>query len=265
MQEKSLCSPRGRTYYWISKHPDPRARALVFLPGLTANHHLFDPQVSYFASRYSLLVWDAPAHGKSRPYRDFSYPNLARELKAILDREEIRSAVLIGQSGGGFAVQSFIRAYPHMAEGFVSIGSCPFGLDCYSPSDRFWLRQTEWMARLFPDRMLRRLMAGQCGATPQGRANMEEMLEDYSKRELCRLMYLGFAAFLPEIGELDIPCSVCLVVGERDRTGKVRRYNELWHRHTGYPLYIVPGAAHNANYDQPGAVNGIIQEFLRSL
>ena len=105
MMEKSVSSERGRTVYWVEKTDSPLT--LVFLPGLTANHHLFDRQVEAFSGQYSLLIWDAPAHGKSRPYRDFTYPHAARELKRILDAEGIRRAVLIGQSAGGFVAQSF--------------------------------------------------------------------------------------------------------------------------------------------------------------
>ena len=40
MMEKSVSSERGRTVYWVEKTDSPLT--LVFLSGLTANHHLFD-------------------------------------------------------------------------------------------------------------------------------------------------------------------------------------------------------------------------------
>ena len=265
MEEKWIVSSRGKTFYWTEEPAAAGSRSLIFLPGLTADHSLFDRQIQYFSGKYNLLVWDAPAHGKSRPYRDFSYPHLAGELKAILDAEGITSAVLIGQSAGGFVAQSFIAEYPAMAEGMLTIGTCPYGTDCYSKSDLYWLRQTEWMLKLFPQKMLKQSIAKMCGATDTGRENMLRMLEGYEKEELCHLMYLGFAGFIPEIRDLDIPCPVCLVVGERDKTGKVRKYNEQWHRKTGYPLHVIPGASHNANVDRPEAVNRIIEDFVMEL
>ena len=84
MLEKSIVSERGKTYYWTENRDS--AFTLVFLPGLTANHHLFDRQWEVFSEQYSTIVWDAPAHGKSRPYRDFSYHNAAEELKSILGK-----------------------------------------------------------------------------------------------------------------------------------------------------------------------------------
>lgn len=263
MTEKTYRSPRGPVHYWLHKRDTPVT--LVFLHGLTANHHLFDRQVSFFSKRYSVLVWDAPGHGTSRPYQDFSYPNLAEDLKHICDIESIRKAVLVGQSMGGFAAQSVLSQYPHLAAGFVAIGSCPYGPCYYSKLDLWWLKQIEWMAHLFPDQLLRRAMARQCGLTSYGRDSMLEMLQDYSKDELCHLMYLGFTALIPELHTFSIPCPVCLIVGEHDHTGKVRSYNQLWNEKEGYPLHIIQDAAHNANADQPDAVNAILEAFVSSL
>lgn len=263
MMEKSVSSERGRTYYWVKKTDSPLT--LVFLPGLTANHHLFDRQTEAFLGQYSILVWDAPAHGKSRPYRDFSYPHAAGELKSILDAEGVRRAVLIGQSAGGFVAQSFYKAHADRVAGIFAIGTCPYNPSYYSRSDLFWLRQTKWMFRLYPDGMLQRAMARMCGSTPRARENMMHMLSDYSKDELCTLMYMGFAGFIPEICEMNIQCPMWLLVGEHDHTGKVMAYNKLWHKKEGLPLYIIGGAAHNANDDQPQRVNELLSAFLKTL
>ena len=67
MQGKFYSTPLGDIHYWTDfSAPDPLT--LVMLPGLTADHRLFDLQVKAFAGRYRLLVWDPPAHGASRPF-----------------------------------------------------------------------------------------------------------------------------------------------------------------------------------------------------
>lgn len=265
LTEKSVVSERGRTYYWLGKGQDPAGVNLFFLHGLTANHHLFDRQVEAFPQAGTIIVWDAPAHGRSRPYRDFSYPHLAEEAKAILDQEGLDRVVLVGQSMGGFVAQSFVRLYPQLVQGLVFIGSCPFEREYYSPSDLWWLERIEIMSQLFPDRLLRKTMAHMCGCTEYGRRHMEEMLADYEKRELCHLMYLGFAGFIPELGPMDIPCPLLLLVGDKDRIGKVLAYNKRWQEKQGWPLRLIPQAAHNANEDQPKIVNGLIHEFIGRL
>lgn len=233
MLEKSILSGRGRTYYWTEKRDSPFS--LVFLPGLTANHHLFDRQTEAFSERYDTIVWDAPAHGKSRPYKDFSYHNAAGELKSILDTEGVKRAVLIGQSAGGFVAQSFYKEHADMVAGIFAIGTCPYHPSYYSRSDLFWLRQTRWMFRLYPNGILQRAMTRMCASTPRARENMMHMLEDYTKDELCTLMYMGFAGFIPEICGMTTQCPLWLLVGEHDHTGKVMAYNKLWHKRKGSP------------------------------
>lgn len=56
LEEKTVTSPRGTTHYWVSKPAAAAGPALVFLPGLTADHRLFEGQVAHFAGRYPLLV-----------------------------------------------------------------------------------------------------------------------------------------------------------------------------------------------------------------
>lgn len=260
--EKSVSSEFGTTYYWTN---EIRSNvSIVFLPGLTADHRLFESQLSFFREEYKVLVWDCPCHGKSRPYEGFAYANVSNELDTILEKESVERAVFVGQSFGGMIAQFYIDQHPAKAVGFISVDSVPFG-DYYSKSDMFWLSQLEWMCKLFPDRLLRVSMAKMCGATDTARNRMLAMLSSYTKNELCHLMYIGEAAFIPENKKIELPCKCLLLLGEKDMTGKVAAYNKEWTKRTGYPLIIIRGAAHNANDDQPDAVNSIILDFVRSV
>ena len=120
------------------------------------------------------------------------------------------------------------------------------------------------MAHLYPLRLMKKAMAKQVSSTQQSYDGMMRMLSPYGKNELCHLMGLGYAGFLDDNCDLEIPCPVLLILGENDRTGKVAQYNREWTRRTGYPLKIIRGAAHNANVDRPQEVNACIGDFLRS-
>lgn len=100
MTEKSYDTPCGSIHYWVSRAVE-KAYTLVFLPGLTADHRLFERQLAYFAPRCPVLVWDAPGHGRSWPFRlDFTLMEKARWLEEILQREALPPPVLVGQSMG---------------------------------------------------------------------------------------------------------------------------------------------------------------------
>ncbi|MBQ1324954.1 MAG: alpha/beta hydrolase [Solobacterium sp.] len=264
MQRKELMTGSGTVVYWMTEPIDHTKDTMFLLHGLTADHTMFDAQTEYFRKDYNVIAWDAPAHGESRPFHGFTYRIAADCVKQILDDNGIAEAILIGQSMGGFISQSVLGLYPECVKAFVSIDSTPYG-DYYSRSDQWWLRQVEWMAMLYPLKMLKSAMAKQTAMTEKGRSNMKAMLAPYGKKELCHLMGIGFAGFLDNNRELEIPCPVLLIVGEKDRTGKVLRYNKEWTRRTGYPLIYIRNAAHNANTDNPEAVNDAITSFLERI
>ena len=262
MSEKQIKLERGTVYYWTFGIESDTT--LVFLPGLTADHRLFEQQISFFQDKCRGIVWDCPCHGKSRPYRGFSYADISDDLHCILEKEGVSRIVLIGQSLGGMIAQYYIDRFPQNIVGFISIDSAPFG-DYYSRSDIFWLSQLEWMCRMFPDKTLRNSMAKMCGATKTARDRMIQMLSCYSKRELCHLMYIGEAAFIPENKAVKLPEHTILLLGTKDRVGKVASYNKAWAEKTGYHLKMIQGAAHNSNDDKPEEVNQIILDFVMSL
>ena len=118
MEQRNIQTKQGAVYYWVSENWDPEQDTLVFLHGMTGDHTMFAPQMDEFRD-YNLVAWDAPAHGVSRPYGEFSYPNAARALRDILTAEHVQAAVLIGQSMGGFLAQAFL-----LGEEFIGDDCC---------------------------------------------------------------------------------------------------------------------------------------------
>lgn len=264
MTERTLQTEYGNVHYWISDI-DERRITLFFLHGLTASHDLFSQQIPYFAENYNVVLWDAPAHGLSRPYNGFTYERAAKHAVEILDKNNIEEAVFVGQSMGGFITQSVIKRSPERVMAFVSIDSTPFGEKYYSSSDKWWLKQIEWMSAMYPDKSLRKAVAKQCTTTPRSYQNMLNMLSGYEKKELCHLMGIGYAGFLEDNTDIIINCPVLLIVGEHDKTGKVISYNKAWSQDLGISITWIKDAAHNSNDDQPEQVNRQIELFLAKL
>ena len=105
MEEKIYTTASGKVHYWVDA-PDAALPWIVFIPGLTADHSLFEPQLAYFQGKANLLTWDAPAHAASRPYPlDFTMDDYARILHEILEAEGVEQPVYVGQSLGGYVGQ----------------------------------------------------------------------------------------------------------------------------------------------------------------
>ena len=192
MQGKFYSTPLGDIHYWTDfSAPDPLT--LVMLPGLTADHRLFDLQVKAFAGRYRLLVWDPPAHGASRPFPlEFSLRDQAVWLHGILAQEEVRDFCLIGQSMGGYVAQCFLQEYPGEAAGFIAIDSAPLKRRYTTDWEIALLRRCGPVYRLYPWRALRVAGADGCAETPYGRILMRRMMDSYSPAEYAALAAHGY-------------------------------------------------------------------------
>jgi len=265
MIEKLFTTPLGTIHYWIKEFMAGQP-TLVLLPGLTADHRLFDKQIEAFQDVYNLLVWDAPAHAASRPFAlAFSLEDKARWLHEILEKEHITRPILIGQSMGGYVSQVYMQLYPNSVKKFISIDSAPLQRHYMANWEIWLLKHTETMYRWYPWQALLRDGAKGCAETEYGQQLMRDMMEGYSHEEYAKLAAHGYR-MLANAMEADLPykidCPALLLCGEKDKAGSAKRYNQEWTKQTGIPLIWVPNAGHNSNTDQPDFVNQQIWKFI---
>ncbi|MDO4182820.1 MAG: alpha/beta hydrolase [Coriobacteriia bacterium] len=256
----------GTVCYWAGEHRRDGLPWLVFLPGLTADHRLFARQIKHFEGKANCLVWDAPSHGKSRPFPlNWSYRDLARMLHNILEAEGVRRPILVGQSMGGYISQVFLELYPGEAAGFVSIDSCSLQRNYYAGWELWALKHTHLMYLSIPWGLLVSWGSKGCATSARGQELMAAMMRDYEKREYCALAAHGYRelARAVEVCQLrEIPCPVLFICGEKDAAGAAKRYNEAWSKNTGLPVHWIAGAGHNSNVDSPDEVNALIEGFV---
>ncbi len=264
MQHKQILAQGGTVHYWIDKKGE-NVDCIVFTHGVTADHTMFEKQTAFFSDKYTMVLWDVPMHGLSRPYRNFSYHDVAEILHAILQEENINSVVLVGMSMGGYPSQHFAATYPDMVKGFVALDTTPLGVQYYSKSDLWWLKQAAPMAKWFPANILRKSMAKSVSETDYSYQKMMSMLKPLSKSEIIEQMKIAYGKFAHENKNVDYLFPVLILVGDRDCTGKVKAYCKAWAKQTGYPLHFIKNAKHFANGDNPEQVNFEIQQFIRAI
>lgn len=265
MIEKTFPTPCGTIHYWTNDI-SPERITLVFLPGLTADHRLFDMQIDAFQNQYNVLVWDAPGHGASRPFRlAFSLEDKARFLHDILERENIVRPVLVGQSMGGYVSQCYIDLFPGSVSGFVCMDSAPLKREYLTSAELWMLKHTEPMYRAFPWKLLVWCGVRGCAVSDYGQQLMAAMMGTFAQKEYCALAGHGFRILAEAIEKqraYDIDCPALLICGRQDRAGSSQRYNRIWAKTTGLPLIWVDQAGHNSNTDQPEAINQMIRDFI---
>lgn len=268
MLEKVHNTKNGTIHYWINKKSDTTP-ALIFLPGLTADHRLFDKQIEYFENKYSVFVWDAPGHASSWPFElTFTLMDTAAWLNEILTAEGICKPVIIGQSMGGYIGQAYAQLYPGEMGGFVSIDSAPLQRQYVTAAEIWLLKRMEPVYRHYPWKLLLKSGTAGVAVSDYGRQLMHDIMLVYdgNQERYAKLSGHGFC-MLAQAMEADLPykitCPALLICGEKDRAGSCIRYNKAWHKNTGFRLEWIKDAGHNSNTDKPDTVNLLIEKFIR--
>lgn len=270
MKEKMYKTLCGTIHYWVSEAEKSKV-TLVFLPGLTADHRLFNKQVEYFEGKFNIFVWDAPGHAASWPFElTFSLMDKARWLDEILTIEKMENPVIIGQSMGGYVGQAYSQLFPNKLSGFISIDSAPLQRKYVTALELWLLKRMEPVYRHYPWKSLVKSGTNGVAMSSYGRKLMREMMRHYegNQNRYAKLSGHGFR-ILAEAMELDLPykinCPALLICGEKDYAGSCIRYNKAWHKNTGIRLEWIKGAGHNSNTDEPEIINFLIEEFVNGI
>ena len=270
MTERTFSTSCGKIHYWTNSLRNIRPE-MIFLPGLTADHRLFEKQICFFQDKFPLLVWDAPEHAASWPFEPgFDLTDKARWLDDILQQEDFHFPVIIGQSMGGYVGQMYAQLFPDKLTGFISIDSAPLQRSYVTSAEIWLLKHMEPVYRYFPWPLLLKTGTEGVAVSSYGRSLMKQMMMLYhnDQERYARISGHGFR-MLAEAMALDLPfeirCPALLICGEQDHAGSCIRYNKAWHAKSGIPIHWIRNAGHNSNTDQPEQVNQLILDFIRKL
>lgn len=94
--------------------------ALVFVHGWSCDRHYWDGQTAQFARRYTVVRIDLAGHGGSgRDRARWTMPAFGLDVVAVLEKLDLKQAVLIGHSMGGLVIVEVARRLPGVAIGLV--------------------------------------------------------------------------------------------------------------------------------------------------
>lgn len=242
--------------------------ALIFLPGLTADHRLFEKQIEYFKDTYRVLVWDAPGHASSYPFKlNFSLFDMAKWLDRIFVKERIENPILIGQSMGGYVGQVYAQLFPEKLKGLVTIDSPSLQRNYYTAIELWLLKNMEAIYRIYRWKSLLKSGPKSVSTTDYGRKLMYDMMMVYDgdQERYARLAGYGYKIFSEAVEKklsYEVKCPQLVICGKEDRAGSCIRYLKAYERNTGKSVQWIDKAGHNSNTDQPDIVNRLIDEFL---
>ena len=271
MIEKTYKTSSGVIHYWINQFEKTAGISLIFLPGLTADHRLFEKQTEYFKDKLRIFVWDAPGHAASYPFElDFNLFDKAKWLDEILKTERIENPVLVGQSMGGYLGQVYAELFPKKLKGLVTIDSPPIQRKYYMGIELWLLKAIEPMYRIYPWKALLKAGAEGVSTTEYGRELMLDMMMTYDgdQKRYARLAGHGYKILAEAVERnlaFEIKCPHLVICGKDDRAGSCVRYLRTYEKNTGKQIHWIDGAGHNSNTDKPEIVNSLIEDFLQAV
>ncbi|WP_143304977.1 alpha/beta fold hydrolase [Chitinophaga vietnamensis] len=89
----------------------------VLLHGFGENSHVWEIQQAYLKAAWRLIIPDLPGAGKTPLSHPLTVESMADFVYSILLAEEIKEAVIIGHSMGGYVALALLEKYPAVVKG----------------------------------------------------------------------------------------------------------------------------------------------------
>lgn len=96
--------------------------ALIFIHGWSLDSRLWQNQVSEFSKHYQVITMDLAGHGNSSFNREeYTMVAFAQDIKAIIDKEQLDSVILVGHSMAGGVIAEAAKLMPKRVKGIIGV------------------------------------------------------------------------------------------------------------------------------------------------
>jgi non-heme chloroperoxidase len=252
-----------KIHYLANNINDTNQVCLLFVPGIMMPAWIWEKQLDYFSKNYNVVAIDPRSQGDSDQASEGHYAfSLAKDIKAVVDKFQLRPLILIGWS---LAVPEVINYAAHFASnnliGLVLVD----GLAGIDPSLPFYQETVDYWAQLQIDRIPKtREFIKSIFRQPQTEAYIEKLIETALRTPTNTVMTLiynyilqDFRSFLPRI---DTPTLIATIEGPR--LGYMQKMQNLLPHSR---LEIFKSAGHALFVDQPERFNCLLKVFIEDV
>jgi 3-oxoadipate enol-lactonase len=255
---------RGRRLYYERQGEGP---AVLFLHGAGSNAATWWQQLPAFSALHTCITMDMRCFGRSvAPVQEFALDNFAADAIAVLDREEVERAALVGQSLGGFVGLKLCLDRPERVAAFAACDSS-LGIDHPTLLDIFARRRSTQRAVHVEQRSLGRWFL----ETHRDKAQLYAQINHFNQsahsipskewdEALAALLQPG--NLLPVHALRRLACPTLLLVGSEDPIVPVGVMRELAELVEGSELAVIDDAGHSAYFEKPHEVNRHLLDFI---
>lgn len=240
------------------------APTMVFVHGWSGNVQNWWDQFELFSSRYHVIVFDTPGHGKSErgehvPYSMQLYVDV---LDGLLDELQVEQTIMIGNSGGGWIAANYTIQHPERVSQLVLSdstgtrhkGKAGFVLGTISAR---WLQlanmtTAEHYPGLDPKSQARQAFVGSFHGTVEEAPYLEALAE---------LLPPTYAR-IPDEQLATIRVPTLIVWGDDDPVLPTRAMHALAQTIEGSQTYLVHLGGHTPMMQAPDEFNCAVDKFL---
>ncbi len=96
--------------------------SLIFIHGWSCDSRYWQKQVSIFSKDHQVITIDLAGHGNSSSNRkNYTILSFAQDVEAIIDKEKVSKAILIGHSMGGAVIAKAAQISPKKVIGIIGV------------------------------------------------------------------------------------------------------------------------------------------------
>jgi pimeloyl-ACP methyl ester carboxylesterase len=247
---------------------DPSKTNLVFLHGIGGRASAWHAiQQICAAAGYGSLAWDMPGYGGSPAIDPYTFEGLANALCALLDKQGVQKAVLVGHSMGSMLALQMWAQHPKRVAGLVLAASSPaFGQGSGDFQREFIAQRLapiqagQSMADVAETLVPTMVAPGYAGTgLAQAKICMGAISPATYKAALSALVQFEQRGALPTI---TVP-TLC-IAAEHDSTAAPSVVQRMAEKIPKAQFQCLPGVGHLVTFEQPGSFANALLPFLRS-
>ncbi|AXG77944.1 alpha/beta fold hydrolase [Streptomyces paludis] len=267
-------APRIRTREGVELYCESRGEGTVITPlsNLVATAPIWRGFTQELAQHHRVLVYDLCNHGaSSRVEKEPTWEEHGADLIAMLDALEIESTYLIGSSTTTVFARDMALWHPDRIKGLVLSGPVfgPQGMRRQKQLQRNWLRTLEshGLAAVF-DHLYPEMFSSEMNealGTPGFLGLREAFMAVSDPKELAQ----SFKSAASDNHSPELPPRIAaptlVVVGDDDLLLSPTGARELAEQFQDGTCRIIPKAGHQPFFDDAGAFQEIILEFIKDV
>ncbi|GJF25335.1 alpha/beta fold hydrolase [Streptomyces sp. HO565] len=250
----------GGASIYYERHGD--GPAIVFVHGSGGHHAIWWQQVAALRDEFTVVTLDLRGFGRtdlSQPQFEFDGQAFYGDVVAVLDREDLTDAMLVGQSIGSVAALRAGLVRPERV-GSVVLGHSLGGISHPELKELAAADRAEAVKLPVIDRLLTKPFQ-------QERADLTFLFQQMGTFNVATMQDLRNldtnGPGLEEIRESGV--KIAFLAGGKDAVLSVKTVTRAHELVEGSHLEVVPGAPHSMYWETPEAYNAAVARLRRTL